>query len=139
MTFTNKELSLIGAALYVCEGTKQREVRNHQKIYSIEFTNTDPKVILLFLIFLRKVINPVEERIKAELFLYHDLNEETLIEFWSNTTNIPRNRFNKSIYLKGSGSKFKHNPLGAIKIRYHHKEHFSKLQGIIDRVFGGVA
>lgn len=138
MTFTDGELLLIGAALYTCEGTKPREVRNHQKIYSVEFTNTDPKVISLFLTFLRKIINPVEDRIKAELFIYPDLNENILIEYWSKITCIPRARLNKSIVLKGSGSKFKHNPLGTIKIRYHHKEHFTKLQGIIDKVFGGV-
>ena len=138
MTFTDSELLLIGAALYTCEGTKPREVRDHQKIYSIEFTNTDPKVIHLFLIFLRKIINPIEERIKAELFIYPDLNENSLTEYWSQITHIPKSRFNKAIILKGSGSKFKHNPLGTIKIRYHHKEHFLKLQGIIDKVFGGV-
>lgn len=138
MTLTDNDLLLIGAALYTCEGTKPREVRNHQKIYSIEFTNTDPKVIVLFLKFLRIIIKPVEDRIKAELFIYPDLDEGILTEYWSKLTQIPKSRFNKAIVLKGSGSKFKHNPLGIMKIRYHHKEHFARLQGIIDKVFGGV-
>jgi len=47
----------------------------------------------------------------------------------------------KERLLKKKMSVFKANPLGTIKIRYSHKEHFLKIKGIINEVFGsgGVA
>ncbi|MFA5770375.1 MAG: hypothetical protein WC894_02685 [Patescibacteria group bacterium] len=136
MHISRRELSLIGAALYLCEGTKERLLKNGGKIFAIEFTNTDPRVIKMFLLFLRTIIGSVENRIKAKLFLYPDLNENKLKDFWSKETKIPLDRFQKTIFFKKKISIFKANPLGTIKIRYSHKEHFLKIRGIINEVFG---
>ena len=89
--------------------------------------------------FMREILRADEERIKAELFIYPDHNENKLIEFWSKISDIPEGRFNKTIILKQKNSKFKPNPNGTLKVRYTHKKHFLKLQGIIDDVFGRVA
>ncbi|KKP51423.1 MAG: hypothetical protein UR42_C0015G0012 [Candidatus Roizmanbacteria bacterium GW2011_GWA2_33_33] len=141
MRVSAHELSLIGAALYLCEGTKERLLKKGGKIFAVEFTNTDPRAIKMFLRFLRKIVGSDEDRIKAELFLYPDLNEDKLKKFWSKVTKIPLNRFQKTIFLKKKVSAFKANPLGTMKIRYSHKEHFLKIKGIINKVFGlgGVA
>ena len=141
MRISAHELSLIGASLYLCEGTKERFLKRGGKIFAVEFTNTDPRAIKMFLRFLRKTIGSDENRIKAELFLYPDLNDDKLKKFWSKMTKIPVNRFQKTIFLKKKTSIFKANPLGTIKIRYSHKKHFLKIKGIINKVFGsgGVA
>lgn len=136
MRISDRELSMIGASLYLCEGTKERFLKNGRKIFAIEFTNTDPRAVKMFLKFLRKIIGSVESRIKAELFLYPDLNEERLKEFWSKETKITLDRFQKTIILKEKISGFKANPLGTIKIRYSHKKHFLIIKGIIKKVFG---
>lgn len=128
-------LSALGAALYVGEGTKLRRIPNGRLIYSIEFTNKDPKTVVVFLQFLRKIIKPVEERIKAQIFIYPDHNKTELIRFWSKITKIPIHRFTKPILLRQKNKKYIPNPLGTMKIRYHHKEHFLQLQGIIDKYF----
>jgi len=133
------ELSLIGASLYLCEGTKERILKRGGKVFAVEFTNTDPRAIRMFLRFMREIIRADETRIKAELFLYPDLDESKLKLFWSKVTKIPLNRFQKTIFLKQKTSVFKANPLGTMKIRYSHKEHFLKLQSIINKVFGEVA
>ncbi|MEK7573897.1 MAG: hypothetical protein AAB531_05765 [Patescibacteria group bacterium] len=122
--------------MYICEGTKLRTDNRNRKVHSVEFTNTDPRVIKLFLEFLRKIINAEEQRIKAELFIYPDHDEEGLIEFWSKSTKIPKERFNKTIRLKQKNYKFKPNPLGTFKIRYHHKKHFLRIQDMINESFG---
>jgi hypothetical protein len=134
----NLNLAQIGAALYICEGTKARilRTRKNQKIFAVEFTNTDPRVITIFLQFLRKIIKADENRIKAELFIYPDHNKNQLKTFWSKTTNIPPNRFQKTICLKQKNLKYKPNPLGILKIRYTHKTHFLKIQDLINAVFG---
>ncbi len=136
MDISDRDLNIIGASLYLCEGTKERLVMKNRKIFAVEFTNTDPRVIKMFMLFLRRIIIPDEERVKAELFLYPDLNEKLLKNYWSKVTNIPLNRFQKTIFFKKKTSLFKHNPLGTIKIRYSHKEHFLKIKGIINSVFG---
>lgn len=134
-----KELTLIGAALYLCEGTKARKLKNGRTHMAIEFTNKDPRAIKMFIKFLTRVIKAERNRVKAELFIYPDLDERKLIKFWSKVSGIPKQRFNKTIVLKQKNEKYKPNLLGTLKIRYTHKEHFLKLQGIIDEVFGGVA
>jgi hypothetical protein len=140
MTFSDKDLTLIGSSLYICEGTRERITKRtngqKQKIFAIEFTNMDPRVINIFLKFLRKVIKADEKRIKAELFIYPDHDEIQLKEFWAKLTDIPLGRFNKTIRLKQKNIKFKPNPLGILKIRYSHKKHFLKMRSIIEKVFG---
>lgn len=140
MISLNKELALIGSSLYLCEGTRARITKRangqKQKIFAVEFTNMDPRVISLFLRFLRTVIKAEEERIKAELFIYPDHNELKLKKFWAKSTGIPLGRFNKTIRLRQKNFRFKPNPLGTLKIRYAHKKHFLKIQGIIEQVFG---
>ncbi len=125
----------LGAALYASEGTRARIYKNGKKIFSIEFTNKNPKLIKVFIKFLREIIEADEQRIKAELFIYPDHDEKRLISYWSRLTKIPKERFNKTIRLRQKNIKYIPNPLGTLKIRYHHKEHFHKLQSIIDNVF----
>lgn len=141
MSISAHDLSLLGASLYLCEGTKERSLKRGGKIFAVEFTNTDPRVVKIFLRFLREIIGADESRIKAELFSYPDLNERELKKFWSKVTKIPSNRFQKTIIFKQKTSLFKPSPFGTVKIRYSHKEHFLKIQDIISQVFGsgGVA
>jgi hypothetical protein len=133
---SDKEITIIGASLYLCEGTRLRIDNRGYKQFAVEFTNRDPRTILLFLRFLRNFVNINEERLKAELFIYPDHNESQLINFWSQLTKIPINRFNKVIKLQQKNQKFKPNPLGVLKLRYHNKDHFLKISHLIEDVFG---
>lgn len=137
MRYTNRDLTLVGAALYLGEGTKVRKTSKGW-VYAIEFTNTDSRMIVVFMLFLRKVIKPIENKVKAQLFMYDDQDEAELKRFWSNKTGIPTERFQKSIVLRQSSGRFRPSTHGTIKVRYNNKEHFLILQGIIDKVFGGV-
>ena len=131
---TSKELLLAGALLYVCEGTKIRKDLRYKNtyIYAIEFTNSDPRIISLFLRFMIRGLKIDSSKIKGQLFIYPDLNQRGLIKVWSRKTNIPVEQFQKVIMLKPKVSKFKHNPLGTFKVRHTNKGKFLKLQSIID-------
>ena len=136
------KLQIIGAVLYACEGTKARiDKRYNRLLYSIELTNSDPRIIKAFRLFLDKIIKIDKSRIRGELFYYPDLDEKKLIKFWSKISAIPQSQFNKSICLKAKIGKFKANPLGTFKIRYSCKNDFLKLQNIIDNTWrdAGVA
>jgi len=63
-------LKHLGAALYVCEGTKaRRDYRTKNGfIYSIELTNSNPKIIQLFSRFLRDIIGADWSRVKGQIF-----------------------------------------------------------------------
>ena len=138
MTYKEK-LSILGASLYVCEGTKARRDyrRKNGYIYSIELTNSDPLIIKCFSKFLKEIIKADWSRVKGQLFLYPDLEEDKTKKIWSKESNIPLNQFQKSIYLKKKISKFRHSPLGTFKIRYTCKRDFIKLQEIIKRTWRG--
>lgn len=59
----------IGAMLYACEGTKARiDKRYNRLLYSIELTNSDPKIIKIFRLFLDEIIKINKNRIKGQLF-----------------------------------------------------------------------
>lgn len=136
MDHSNRGIALIGASLYLCEGTRLRTDNRGFKQFAVEFTNKDPRAILLFLKFLRGYVHIQEERLKAQLFIYPDHKEIELLSFWSKSTEIPLSRFNKIIKLKQKNLRFKPNPLGTLKLRYHHKEHFLKISHLIEEIFG---
>jgi hypothetical protein len=133
----DKELKIIGAMLYACEGTKaRRDYRTKDKyICSIELTNSDPKIIKIFSVFLKRIIHADWTRVRGQIFLYPDLNGPELVSHWSKISNIPTGQFQQNILLKAKNGKFKANPLGTFKIRYTCKKDFLKLQSIIDEVW----
>jgi len=126
---TNRELTILGAALYACEGTKaRRDYRGHDRyIYSVELTNSDPCIIKSFSLFLKKIIKADFSRVRGQIFLYPDLDELKLKSVWSKAAGIPKKQFQKSIFLKQKLGKFKSNPLGTFKLRYSCKEDFLKV------------
>lgn len=132
---TKEILKVAGAMLYACEGTKARtDKRYNRLIYSIELTNSDPKIIKMFSSFLDKVLIVNRSRVRGQVFIYPDLDEKKLVKFWSNVSKIPEKQFQKCIILKGN-SRFKTSPYGTFKIRYSCKEDFLRLQDIIDDVW----
>ena len=134
---TDKELKLAGAMLYVCEGTKLRKDPRYKNtyIYAIEFTNSEPQIVAIFREFVVRILKVDPRKIKAQLFIYPDLNQKKVMLEWSRKTNIPLDQFQQVIILKAKISKFKPNPLGTLKIRYSNKEKFIKLQSIINTIW----
>jgi hypothetical protein len=134
---TQEDLKIIGAMLYVCEGTKARRDFRTKNGYicSIELTNSDPKIIKIFSIFLCEIIKAEWGRVRGQLFLYPDLSEKKLVSYWSKVSGIPISQFQKSIFLNTKNSRFKANPLGTFKLRYSCKSDFLKLQLIIEDIW----
>lgn len=68
--------------LYVCEGTKARiDKRYNRLIYSIELTNSDPRIIAIFSMFLKRILNIDQARLRGQVFYYPDQDEKQLVEF----------------------------------------------------------
>lgn len=131
------DLKLIGIALYWAEGYKRAAVRNGRELtcHAVALANSDPKLILLFIRFLKEVCHVPDEEINAEIRIYEHLNESELLNFWQRTTKIPRANFGKVYYGISRSSigkrPFNRLPYGTISVRVNSTNLFHKIMGWI--------
>lgn len=101
------------ATLYWAEGAK------HKHVSGLNFVNTDPKLLLLYITLLRKCykINESKFRIRLHIHYYHKIKK--VKKFWSKTLNVPLSQFNKSYIKKRSVTKrFRKNFSGICFVKY---------------------
>ena len=87
-------LFITGLALYWGEGDK----RNRSRVGLI---NSDPEMIVVIINFYRKVLKIPNEKIRAALFLYPDIELERALTYWSDILELPRENFIKTQILQG--------------------------------------
>jgi hypothetical protein len=87
-------LFVAGVMIYWGEGDK---VSKH----GFRVTNSDPLLLKIFLEFLRKVCLNDEERIRAWVLIYPDLDADVCENYWSKQLGLSRKNFTKSIMIKG--------------------------------------
>ncbi len=84
---SEREFLVLGLALYAGEGGKTNgEVR---------FANTDPRMIFVFVTWLRHFFVIDESRLRVRLYLHEDLDLQSAVEFWSRLTGIPPEQFGR--------------------------------------------
>src|SRR3989344_2635271 len=116
----DQELKIAGIMLYWGEGSKTGN--------AIKFTNSDPKMIKLFVNFLRKICGISNNRLKALIHIYPDHNNIKLQKFWSEIIKIPLNQFYKSHIHKGEIGTYKYkSQYGTVAINYADKKLFEIL------------
>ncbi|MDZ4205619.1 MAG: hypothetical protein U1C12_00130 [Patescibacteria group bacterium] len=64
-------------------------------------TNSDPLLVKIFLVFLRKICGNDEERIRAWILIYPDLNKNECEQYWSKTLGLSQKNFTKTITIQG--------------------------------------
>ena len=137
-TLSKNDIFLLGVALYWAEGYKRPIVKDGKvkTNHPVSMTNSDPLLIKLFLRFLRETCRVPEEKISANVRIYEHQNEVYLLEFWSKTTGIPYNRFQKFYYgvSKSSLGKRPFNilPYGTIQVRVNNTVLYHQIMGWID-------
>jgi len=94
---SNRELKLIGIALYWAEGAKQKEWNVSQ---DVRFSNSDPLMIKLFLIWLKRICKISNERIKFEIYIHKTGDEKKAKKYWSRITGFPISELQKIIWKK---------------------------------------
>ncbi len=101
---------LLCAFLYWGEGEKSKN--------TLAFTNSDPKMVKLFLTFLRQGFNINEGKLSVFLHLHSYHNQKLQITFWSRVCTIPKSKFH--VYNKVNFGKYKKdNYPGCVSVRYH--------------------
>jgi hypothetical protein len=100
--FTKRDLFILGIGLYWAEGTKEKEYRPS---VPVEFANSDPKMIIMYLKWVKEFLNVKDEDIQLILHIHenHLKNIDSFKQFWVKTTGLSLQNF-ASIVIK------KHNP-----------------------------
>jgi hypothetical protein len=104
-SISDKELKILGAALYWAEGAKKQ----------FNFINSDPDMIRLFMHILLYVFKVPVEFIKISIRLFEDISIPKAIEFWANITQIKLDNKTEINLIKGS--KNGKLPYGMCRIR----------------------
>lgn len=97
----------IGLLIFQCEGSKKADNR------IVEVVNSDPKIILLFLKFLKSRGVP-KKKLRGRVSIHEGQNLNKITDFWSHLTKIPKDQFQKPI-IKKSGKHFKKGRRGILE------------------------
>lgn len=124
-----KELRAIGAMLYWGEGYKGNDITPAK---SVDFANSDPDMIKLFLLFLRNNFSLTEKKFRILLYCYSDQDVQSLIRFWSKETGIPIESFTKPYVRRNFNVNARKMKYGLIHIRYYDKKLLLEIKKMID-------
>lgn len=92
LPMNDRDLFLIGLALYWGEGTKSR-------MSTLELANTDPAMIKFFIRWLTVSLKIPKKSLRVKLHLYKDMHIGEKMDYWSDILNIPLEQFQKP-YIK---------------------------------------
>ena len=97
-TVTKNDLWYMGTMLYWAEGSKQKE---HNPSMGVIFSNSDPKMIKMFLKWIKDCLKIEDENLCFEIYIHitYRKSREDLIKYWSEITGFLPYKFDK-IYLK---------------------------------------
>ena len=98
LNISKKELFLIGVALYWAEGSKEKKEHPGS---GVQFSNSDPAMIKLFLKWLVEICAVPKEKIDFDIYIHesHKDNIKKVIAFWSERTEFPKKQF-RHVYFK---------------------------------------
>jgi hypothetical protein len=121
----DRDLLIAGTALYAGEGDKTDG--------SVGFTNTDPRMMALFLRWLRAFFGPEEPRLRVRLYLHDGLDLDAANQFWSEVMSIPLAQFSAPYRAVPDPSirRAKH-PMGCAKVRYHCSTTYRSIMGLVE-------
>lgn len=107
---TKRELWLIGMALYWGEGSKEKKSRPGS---GVKFSNSDPKMIKLFLRWLFDVVSVKKEEVYPEIYIHENCKNrlDKVIDYWAEYTGFSRNSF-VHIYFKKNKINTKRKNIG---------------------------
>lgn len=130
---SDRDKFLMGISLYAAEGSKRN--------YSIQFANSDPRMIIFMMDWFRKFCEVPEGKFRGSIWIHDDLNVKKAIKFWSELTSIPNNQFHKTYLVKNKTNsrkirKNKHE-YGVFSIRASDTKKQKMILGWMYGAFGG--
>ena len=136
----NKELMILGAALYWGEGYKNFRLKRGTYPY-ICFGNSDPEMITTFLAFLERILGISKDRVKSQVMIYPNIVPSRAIKYWQNLTQIPEQNFRTQMAIsRSSQNKRPWNllPYGTLQLRVNKRQDFFKIRGLMDGIIKAI-
>jgi len=137
---TNRELWLVGIALYWGEGSKEKDYRPGS---GMQFSNSDPFMIKIFIEWLLKIIKVSKEKIYFEIYIHenHKNNTNRAIDYWSKHTGFPKNFFFRIYFkknkLKTNRRNTKNNYFGLLRVRVKNSSELNRrIAGWTEGIYG---
>lgn len=120
---TEREILLIGSALYWAEGSKYKR--------NVQFTNGDPNMIKLIMHFFRDVCKVREEKIRCHIHIHESLDVKRAEKYWQRITGIKKSQFYPTYNKPNKSSKGTRNslPYGVCGIYVMDTQLFLNIQG----------
>lgn len=134
---SDRELLIAGLALYWGEGSK--------KDRTVQFCNSDPKMVQFLLMWLRTCFSIEDKDIYCTVGIneLHAERDELVKVYWSNITGIPLNQFRKTSLKKVTNKKVYDNfdsHFGTLSIKVRQPSRFyGKIIGLIEGLAEGNA
>ena len=128
--FSVFENQMICSLLYWGEGAKFSN--------RIEFTNSDPKMVKIFLVSLGNGFGVDKSKIRVNLHLHKYHIESKQKKMWCDLLGISENQFNKTFWKENSNKIKRSGYPGCIRICYHSKEIVDKIKSFYNELFNKI-
>lgn len=128
-------LAILGATLYWGEGTKAEPKNTSYRMTA--FTNSDPKMISVFMKFLREILVVPENKICSGIHIYPSIDPNKAKIFWSKITKISKDRFYivKQVSKASKGKRpINSLPFGTVVIKVYGRKYFYTIKGMINGI-----
>jgi transposase len=134
---SERELILIGAVAYWCEGAKEKPW--HKSARCLEFINSDPNLILLFLRYV-EVLGENRAALTYQLSIHESADIAEATRWWAEVVGAPAERFRRASVKTHKPSTVRHN----VGDSYHgclivYVPKSSRLYWEVDAVLRGIA
>jgi hypothetical protein len=118
--------------IWWCEGTKPRKDRRWKNAICspIEVTNSNPKIIKIFIDFLRFDLGVNLKDLHGQLQIHEGDDKEEIETFWETVTGIAKSQFNKTIIRKIGNKPGKNK--GTFKVRIYNISLFKRLSLLLE-------
>ena len=129
LSFAEEKLKVAGIMLYWAEGTLNGN--------TVDFANSNPEMVRIFLRFLREICGVSEQRLRVYIYAYSRENINKIKRYWGKITGISILQFTKPYIRTGSPHLSRRNlPYGMIHIRYNDKKLLKLIEHWIEEYSG---
>ncbi|HSD98303.1 MAG TPA: hypothetical protein VLB73_01215 [Patescibacteria group bacterium] len=126
---TDREMFLLGIALYAAEGTKADK---HGA-----FSNADPNLISFMTKWFVTCVHVPKEKLRGRIWIHNNLDEEVAKRFWAHLTKVPLDQFVKSYVVNRKSKSMRKNihPYGVFTVSFSDATIHRKIMGWIYALF----
>lgn len=124
---SERELKLVGAALYWAEGYRRGN-------WSVVFCNSDPVMVRLMMEFFLKICRVPKSKIRCQIQIHHNISAPQATAHWQKITKLPSSQFLKPIRQVSRSSKLKRKnnlPYGTLRIKINDVKLVNRIKGWI--------